>query len=45
MENTKNTAQKKQYFATLWRGLHRENKKHEKTKKQNNPKNPKNPKL
>ena len=44
MENTKNQ-QKKQYFATLWRGLHRENKKHEKTKKQNNPKNPKNPKL
>ena len=27
MENTKNTAKKTRYFATLWRGLHRENKK------------------
>ena len=43
MENTKNQ-QKKQYFATLWRGLQRENKTNEKTKKpkqQNSQKNQK----
>ena len=53
----KKISPKKQYFATLWRGLQRENKTNEKTKKQKqqksqkkpkNPKNqkhPKNPKL
>ena len=50
MENTKNQ-QKKQYFATLWRGLQRENKTNEKTKKpkqqnsQKKTKNQKKPKL
>jgi hypothetical protein len=47
MENTKKNGQKKTYFATLWRGLHRENQKHpEKTKeKQNKQKKTKNPKI
>jgi hypothetical protein len=44
MENTKKQ-QTKQYFATLWRGLHRGKKNLRKPHPKKNKQNPKNPKL